>query len=208
MLLLFLLYVLRFYALRSSSQLVATSPRWYRQRSVAYKENNMAESWKLTGEYFESCNCDLICACLVQAPTPRDRCDAALAFHIAAGTYGNTSLNDLNAVLVVSFPGPGKMRDGNWTAAVYVDEKGTKPNKTRLARSSLGRPEGRREQFSPVWWQNFLGSKQRPSLLRSKGTNATYRSPTSWRSILQPSLVVMASNPCGPRMRPIPCHQN
>jgi len=61
------------------------------------------EPWHLSGEYFEACNCDLICPCLVQAPPSRGRCDAALAFHIADGTYGQTILNDRTTVLVVSY---------------------------------------------------------------------------------------------------------
>ena len=69
-----------------------------------------AAQWHLAGEYFEACNCDLICPCLVQAPPARGRCDAALAFHITAGAYEQTSLNGRTTVLVVSFPGPGKMR--------------------------------------------------------------------------------------------------
>jgi len=129
----------------------------------------MAESWKLTGEYFESCNCDLICACLVQAPTPRDRCDAALAFHIAAGTYGNTSLNDLNAVLVVSFPGPGKMRDGHWTAAVYVDEKGTKAQQDALGAIFSGKAGGTPGAIFAGLVSKFLGVKATPIAFEIKG---------------------------------------
>lgn len=30
----------------------------------------MAEKWKIEGDYFESCNCDTICACLIQNPPP------------------------------------------------------------------------------------------------------------------------------------------
>jgi len=119
----------------------------------------MAEKWNISGEYFESCNCDLICACLVQAPTPRDRCDAALAFHINRGTYGQTSLNDLNAVLVVSFPGPGKMRDGNWTAAVYVDEKGSAVQQDALGNIFSGKAGGTPGAIFAGLVTKFLGVK-------------------------------------------------
>jgi len=119
----------------------------------------MAEKWNISGEYFESCNCDLICACLVQAPTPRDRCDAALAFHINRGTYGQTSLNDLNAVLVVSFPGPGKMRDGNWTAAVYVDEKGSAVQQDALGNIFSGKAGGTPGAIFTGLVTKFLGVK-------------------------------------------------
>jgi len=122
----------------------------------------MAEKWSIAGEYFESCNCDLICACLVQGNTPRDRCDAALAFHIASGTYGQTKLDDLNAVLVVSFPGPGKMRNGNWTAAVYVDEKGTKEQQEALGNIFSGKAGGTPGAIFTGLVSKFLGVKAAP----------------------------------------------
>lgn len=129
----------------------------------------MAEQWKIAGEYFESCNCDLICPCLVQAPTPRDRCDAALAFHIHDGTYGQTNLNDLNAVLVVSFPGPGKMRDGNWTAAVYVDEKGSAAQQDALGNIFSGKAGGTPGAIFAGLVSKFLGVKPAPITFEMKG---------------------------------------
>jgi hypothetical protein len=129
----------------------------------------MAEKWNLSGEYFESCNCDLICACLVQAPTPRDRCEAALAFHINDGTYGQTSLNGLNAVLVVSFPGPGKMRDGNWTAAVYVDEKGSAAQRDALGNIFSGKAGGAPGAIFAGLVSKFLGVKSTPITFEIKG---------------------------------------
>jgi hypothetical protein len=129
----------------------------------------MAESWKLLGEYFEACNCDLICACLVQAPTPRDRCDAALAFHVSNGTYGQINLNGLNAVLVISFPGPGKMRNGNWTTAVYVDEKGTVTQQDALGNIFSGKAGGPLGAVFAGLVSKFLGVKTAPITFEIKG---------------------------------------
>jgi hypothetical protein len=131
----------------------------------------MAEKWNISGEYFESCNCDLICACLVQAPTPRDRCDAALAFHVNNGTYGQTSLNGLNAVLVVSFPGPGKMREGNWTAAVYVDEKGAAAQRDALGDIFSGKAGGTPGAIFAGLVTKFLGVKPAPITFEVKGND-------------------------------------
>jgi hypothetical protein len=131
----------------------------------------MAEKWNISGEYFESCNCDLICACLVQAPTPRDRCDAALAFHVNNGTYGQTSLNGLNAVLVVSFPGPGKMREGNWTAAVYVDEKGAAAQRDALGDIFSGKAGGTPGAIFAGLVTKFLGVKPAPISFEVKGND-------------------------------------
>ncbi len=131
----------------------------------------MTEKWNIAGEYFESCNCDLICACLVQADTPRDRCDAALAFHIDNGTYGQTNLDGLSAVLVVSFPGPGKMRNGNWTAAVYVDEKGSKEQQEALGNIFSGKAGGTPGALFTGLVSKFLGVKATPISFQINGND-------------------------------------
>ena len=71
-------------------------------------------------------------------PASRGRCDAALAFHVVDGMYGQTTLADRTTVRDL-LSGPGKMRDGDWTAALYVDEQAPRHNRKRWARSSLGK---------------------------------------------------------------------
>jgi hypothetical protein len=49
------------------------------------RRKNMADApWSLKGEYFESCNCEILCPCIVQGTGARPtegHCDVALAFH-------------------------------------------------------------------------------------------------------------------------------
>src|SRR3954451_10796656 len=84
------------------------------------------KKWQLTGDYFENCNCDVVCPCLVSpsAPlTPRPTqgaCDVAIAFHIDRGNYDGVPLDGLNVAVVGNTPGP--MADGNWNLAAYIDE--------------------------------------------------------------------------------------
>jgi hypothetical protein len=126
------------------------------------------ESWHLTGEYFEACNCDLICPCLVQAPPSRGRCDAALAFHITDGTYGQTVLNDRTTVLVVSFPGPGKMRDGDWTAVLYIDAQASPAQQEALGQIFSGKVGGPMRGVS-LLWSHFLGVHTAPITFTVEG---------------------------------------
>ena len=55
--------------------------------------------WQLTGDYFENCNCDVVCPCLVSRSPPltakptQGECDVAIAFHIETGSYGQVSLD-------------------------------------------------------------------------------------------------------------------
>ena len=118
----------------------------------------MTAQWKIEGEYFESCNCDVICACLVQNVPPRGRCDAAMAFRVDSGSYGDTRLNGLKSAVMISFPGPGKMRDGNWTAALYVDDNASKDQAEALTAIFSGQAGGPMAMISGLI-SNFLGVK-------------------------------------------------
>lgn len=121
----------------------------------------MAEQWKIAGEYFESCNCDVVCACLVQNAPPRGRCDAVMAFQVDDGQYGEVSLNGLKTAVMISFPGPGKMRDGNWTVALYVDGDASPDQLEALTNIFSGKAGGPMAMISGLI-SNFLGVKTVP----------------------------------------------
>jgi hypothetical protein len=169
----------------------------------------MAEQWKIAGEYFESCNCDLICPCLIQAPTSRDRCDAALAFHITDGTYGQTPLNNLNAAVVVSFPGPGRMRDGNWTAAVYVDAQASPAQQEALGNIFSGKAGGPMGAVFGALVSKFLGVKTAPITFEMRGNERRLVIPdileiditaVSGRDGVEPLWVTNASHPVSTKL--------
>ena len=61
--------------------------------------------WHLSGDYFENCNCSVVCPCLVSKSAPlasrptKGVCDLALIFHIDRGRYGEVALDGLNVAL-------------------------------------------------------------------------------------------------------------
>ena len=72
------------------------------------------QRWSLKGDYFESCNCDIRCPCIlpVSPGTPTEgHCDVGLTFHIEEGDFDGVALGGLNFV-VASFT-PGRMGAGN-----------------------------------------------------------------------------------------------
>src|SRR6516165_9145575 len=87
-------------------------------------EGVMAAAWQISGDYFENCNCNVVCPCLVSKSAPLTSrptegvCDVALLFHIDKGSYESTALDDLNVALAVHTPGP--MANGNWSVAAYI----------------------------------------------------------------------------------------
>lgn len=166
------------------------------------------EKWKISGDYFESCNCDVICSCLIQVPPPHGRCDVALAFHIAEGAYGQTRLNGLNTVVVASFPGPGKMRDGNWTAALYVDDKASKEQQEALSNIFSGQAGGPMQPVSALI-SKFLGVKAVPITFEMEGKRRRLSIPNilevdieamTGRDGAEPLWVTNAAHPVSPKL--------
>jgi hypothetical protein len=63
-------------------------------------------------------------------------CDVGFAFHIQEGDFGGVSLNNL--IFVVIAYTPGNMGAGNWTTAVYIDEKANDAQRKALGRILSG----------------------------------------------------------------------
>ncbi|SEN07626.1 DUF1326 domain-containing protein [Nitrosomonas marina] len=82
---------------------------------------NTITDWKLHGSYFEACNCETACPCIWLQPPSEGNCKLLVAWHIDSGYLNGESLDDLNVALACF--SPGHMKDGNWQAALYVDER-------------------------------------------------------------------------------------
>lgn len=97
------------------------------------------ETWRLKGDYFENCNCEILCPCVLpvsQGQPTYGHCDVGLAFHIDEGNYNGEPLGGLNFVVAVHTP--SRMGDGNWTTAFYVDERASQQQRHALDRILSG----------------------------------------------------------------------
>src|SRR5262245_61768415 len=95
-----------------AEQLVGSDLDWLSARPAH------GPSARRSGDYFESCNCRVVCPCIVSRAPPLTAqptegvCNLALIFHIDKGSYGDVALDGLNVALAVHAPGP--MGEGNW----------------------------------------------------------------------------------------------
>src|ERR1700693_4193524 len=88
-----------------------------------------SSDWRLSGSYFEACNCDAICPCRRQGGRKLTTgstygvCDFALSWRITNGRWGNLDLSGLSVVLAGFYRDdePGKP----WRVYLYVDEQAT-----------------------------------------------------------------------------------
>ena len=80
--------------------------------------------WKVKGELILNCSCDVFCPCVVSLgahPPTEGHCHAWMGIIIDEGHYEGESLSNLNVGLLVDIP--GRMGEGNWKVAAYIDEK-------------------------------------------------------------------------------------
>ena len=140
----------------------------------------MATAWRLSGDYFENCSCDVVCPCLV-SPKPQltskptqGVCNVPLAFHINTGSYGDVRLDGLNVVVVVHTPGP--MAEGNWTAAAYIDERADDQQTEALGAIFTGAAGGPMAVLAPLIATN-LGAKKVPIKYRVDGNKRSAEIP-------------------------------
>ena len=140
----------------------------------------MATQWQLTGDYFENCNCDVVCPCLVSPVPPltarptRGVCDVALVFHIDRGSYGGLALDDLNVAVVAHTPGP--MADGNWSVAASIDERADDQQTGALGAIFTGAEGGPMAAFAPLI-ANQLGVKKVPIRYAINGKSRSVEIP-------------------------------
>lgn len=80
-----------------------------------------ATTYTLEGRMLEVCTCDAICPCWVGLDPDGGTCDGTIAWYIDSGTVRGVDVSD-RAIAVVAHL-PGNPLAGNWTAAVYVDDR-------------------------------------------------------------------------------------
>lgn len=133
-------------------------------------------SWHFKGDYFESCNCEVNCPCIFGSPAHYDHCDVALAFHIRQGHYGDVALDGLNFVQVAR--APRQMQQGNWTQAIYIDERATEEQRKSLLAMASGEAGGNFARFAQLRGR-LLGVKYVPIQYTIKGRRRQLSIPGS-----------------------------
>ena len=84
---------------------------------------NDIPQWRVAGDWFDVCKCNIPCPCtFAQAPTYGD-CEGILAWHIREGTYGDVRLDGLSVVALGYFEGNIWGGETKATMAIYMDER-------------------------------------------------------------------------------------
>lgn len=100
-----------------------------------------AVGYRISGSYYEACNCEAICPCRRQGALPggrstHDDCDFLLSWRILEGQFDGLDLSGLN----VSVAGTYNNDVGNdiWSVFIYIDKTATEPQFEALSRIFKG----------------------------------------------------------------------
>lgn len=134
----------------------------------------MAASWKVTGTYFEACNCAVACPCVfLSAPTDGD-CKVVVAWHIEKGHFDDVALDGLNVALLAY--SPGHMLQTKWKVALYLDERASPAQQQVLGQIFSGQAGGHLAALGPLIGE-VMGVKAVPIEYTADGKRRRLRIP-------------------------------
>ena len=123
--------------------------------------------WKIRGELFLNCSCTVFCPCVVSLgkhPPTDGTCKAWMAIAIDEGHYEGESLNGINIGLLVDIP--GKMSDGNWKVAAYVDEQATQKAYNGILKILSGEAGGTTGLFTMLVSEIIGAEREKVEIIR------------------------------------------
>ena len=146
----------------------------------------MKKNWTIKGELILNCSCTVFCPCVVslgEHPPTEGYCQGWAGIHIDEGRFGNASLDGLNVGILLDIP--GNMGRGNWTAALYVDERANGAALSGLEKIFTGQAGGSTGLLS-ILVGNFLGTQQVPISYAKNGDTRHFHIPKKIEGSITP----------------------
>lgn len=102
--------------------------------------------WEVQADEFVNCNCAYGCPCQFNALPTKGFCEAVAGFAIRKGRFGDATLDGLNAVAVLQWPGP--IHQGKGKCFAIIDERADDKQRRALLAILSGQET---KPFATVW---------------------------------------------------------
>src|SRR5258705_10675835 len=135
-------------------------------------------SWQVNGQYYETCNCDFVCPCILgqMAVRPtKGSCTFAMAMQIERGNLANVSLDGLAFILLGLTP--EEMGKGNWSVGLVIDERATAEQRDAITAIASGAAGGPMSALAGLIG-TFLGVETTVIRIERSGLKFTVRAGT------------------------------
>ena len=97
-------------------------------------------NWNMKADYVETCNCDYGCPCNFSGFPTYGNCNTTILYHIITGNYGNTKLDELDFISVLSWP--KAIHEGNGTALLLITNKANEEQRKAIIQIVSGQAKG------------------------------------------------------------------
>jgi len=128
---------------RKPADRIAVRDRIVQQMGNPSRRKTVPTEWRIKGELFMNCSCDVFCPCVVSLgkhPPTEGYCQAWMAIVVDEGHFEGEPLDGVNIGLLVDIP--GRMAEGNWKVAVYIDESASQKGYNGLLKILSGAAGG------------------------------------------------------------------
>ena len=131
-------------------------------------------SWSMTGEYVETCSCELMCPCNLSFDhgATYDFCRVTLVFDIREGEIDGTAVGGLKVAAIADTP--KVMTEGNWKLGVFVDDQASDEQADKLVQLFGGQLGGPMAALAPLIGE-MLGVERAPIEVRHDGLSHSVR---------------------------------
>jgi hypothetical protein len=118
-------------------------------------------SWSMTGEYVETCSCELMCPCNLSLDhgATYDFCRVTLVFDIREGEIEGTDVAGPKVAAIADTP--KVMTEGNWKLGVFVDDQASDEQADKLVQVFGGQLGGPMAALAPLIGE-MLGVERAP----------------------------------------------
>ena len=124
-------------------------------------------NWEIKGELFLNCSCTVFCPCVVSLgayPPTEGYCHTWMGVAIDDGHFENEKLSGLNIGLLVDIP--GRMGEGNWKVAAYVDERASEKAYNGLLKIFSGQAGGTTSLFTMLVSEIIGAQREKVEIVR------------------------------------------
>jgi hypothetical protein len=131
-------------------------------------------SWKVSGSYFETCSCNVVCPCTASLAlgATLDRCKVTLVFNVHSGDVDGVDVAGLTVAAIVDTP--KVMTDGNWRIGVFIDAAASDAQAEKLGGVFSGALGGPMAALAPLVGEN-LGVQRAPIEVHEDGLRHSIR---------------------------------
>lgn len=141
--------------------------RIMQQMGNSRRRRKKPTNWAIKGELFLNCSCTVFCPCVVslgEHPPTEGHCHAWMAIAIDDGHFEGESLTGINIGLLVDIP--GRMGEGNWKVAVYIDEKASQKAYNGLLQILSGAAGGTTGLFTMLVSEIIGAEREKVEIIR------------------------------------------